>query len=474
MPLLRGTTMQAITGRNADYQIHQDFCAFIENEILPLSGHSPQAFWAGLGDLLDNFASQQPPADQPAGTSAEHTAATETTENSDADSLFGPHLEAPLHDARIALNATNARWGSLYDALYGSQMIPHSTGLRTSARYNPARGSRVISYARDFLDATFPLDEGSHHDVTGYMVYFQNLMVVLADGTTTGLANPKQFAALAGPRDNPCSIVLRNQDLHIELQLDRNGKNGSRDLAGLEDIQIEAAITTVLDCENHGEDPEGKIAVYRNWLGLMRGDLSTTFSKSGQMITRRSQPDRLMTGRDGQDYRLRGRSLLMVRNAALHAPTAAISDHTGSTTAEGILDAVLTAMIGALDLKQRENNCNSRSGSIYIIKPDAQAASAIELTCRLFADVENMLGLPANTLKLAINNEQAQTLASNPLPACERRIVRADRAVAKSQSGVVAGACRQQAASPTPSAAVLQALQLHHAFANAERTTASA
>jgi malate synthase len=460
--------MRAIAGRHADYRINPQFGEFIETEVLPLGNHSAETFWRGLGQLLDDFASPQVPG---APRSQRDQQPSCATDQADADSLFGPHLEAPLNDARIALNATNARWGSLYDALYSSQMIPHHKGLRTSARYNPARGSRVISYARDFLDATFALDEGSHHDVTGYMVYFQNLMAVLADGTTTGLANPKQFVALAGPRDNPCSIVLKNHDLHVELQFDRNGNVGSRDLAGLQDIQIEAAITTVLDCQNHGEDPAGKIEVYRNWLGLMRGDLSTTFAKSGQTITRRSQPDRLMTGRDGEDYRLRGRSLLMVRNAAMHAPTAAVEDHSGKLAAEGILDAVLTAMIGALDLQQRAN-ANSRNGSVYIIAAQADSREAIERTCELFDSVESLLGMPAQTLKLAIDDKQAQRLANQPLVDHDARIVRAERAVARSQSGAVADSCRQGAPSPTPSAAVLQALQFHHAYSNADRNAA--
>ncbi len=471
MSLLRGTTMRAIAGRHADYRINSPFGEFIETEILPLGSQSAEHFWTGLSQLLDDFASPQ--ASKTPCAVAAHKPCADAIEQADTDSLFGPHLEAPLNDARIALNATNARWGSLYDALYSSQMIPHSKGLRPSARYNPARGSRVISYARDFLDQSFALDEGSHHDVTGYMVYFQNLMAVLADGSTTGLANPKQFVALSGPRDNPCSIVLKNHDLHIELQFDRNGSVGSRDLAGLQDIQIEAAITTVLDCQNRGEDPVGKIDVYRNWLGLMRGDLSTTFAKSGQTITRRSQPDRLMTGRDGEDYRLRGRSLLMVRNAAMHAPTAAIADHNGNLAAEGILDAVMTAMIGALDLQQPAGG-NSRNGSIYIIAPEADSPASIDRTCQLFERVEVMLGMPAQTLKLAIDDQQAQLLASASRTEGNARIVRVERAVARNQSGVVADSCRQGTPSATPSAAVLQALQFHHAYNNADRHAAIA
>lgn len=336
-----------------------------------------------------------------------------STENVDEEisSIAGPQLVVPVKNARFALNAANARWGSLYDALYGTDIIPQTNGLKAGKKFNEARGKHVIEYARDFLDEVFPLETGSHHDVVSYVVFYQHLLAFFPDGTECGLKTPCQFVALTGHKSEPESILLKNNGLHVEIQFDKTGSNGAKDLAHIQDIVIEAATSTIMDCEDSvaAVDADDKVEVYRNWLGLMQGDLVSTFEKNGAVHTRHLNHDRLFTCKDGDEYRLHGRALLLVRNVGHLMESDLIQDHLGQFAPEGIIDAVVTSLIGAIDLQGDKKMHNSRTGSIYIVKPKMHGPKEVAFTCQLFSRVEDMLSLPRNTLKLGIMDEERRT-----------------------------------------------------------------
>ncbi|PCJ49418.1 MAG: malate synthase G [Gammaproteobacteria bacterium] len=346
------------------------------------------------------------------------------TENLDREitSLSGPQLVVPVNNARFALNAANARWGSLYDALYGTDVIAQETGLKTGKKYNKARGNRVIAYAKGFLDKVFPLTKGTHHNVSSYLVYYQHLLVLFPDGSTSGLKKPGQFAALSGSKNDPTSILLVNNGLHLEIKIDRKGSNGSIDFAGVQDILIESATSSIMDFEDSVStvDGEDKISAYKNWLGLMKGDLQSSFIKEGEKICRTLEHDKRFTTQDGEQYRLPGRALLLVRNVGHLMDTELMQDEQGYNAPEGIVDAVVTALIASIDLqKNRLSNIqNSKSGSIYIVKPKMHGPEEVEFTCTLFSRVEKMLGLDENTIKLGIMDEERR--ATLNLKACIR------------------------------------------------------
>lgn len=430
--------------------IHPGFSHFINEEVLPLHAIDAAKFWRDLDQLIADLApinrqllatrdEMQQQIDQwhlarkgQAMDIAAYEAFlrdigylveegddfTVTTDNVDAEiaTLAGPQLVVPVKNARFALNAANARWGSLYDAFYGTDVIAKTAGLETHKGYNPERGEQVIAKAKEFLDEVFPLETGSHKDVTSYVVYYHHLLAFFDDAHQSGLKQPSQLVAVNGQRSDPEAILLKNNGLHVEIQFDRNGKNGAKDKANINDILIESALSTIMDCEDSvaAVDAEDKIEIYRNWLGLMQGTLQASFEKDGQTQTRRMNPDRIFTDLDNQEYRLHGRSLLLVRNVGHLMECDLMQDALGNFVPEGIMDAVVTTLIAALDLQGEEGMTrsrirNSRTGSIYIVKPKMHGPDEVAFSCQLFARVEQMLGLPENTIKIGIMDEERRT-----------------------------------------------------------------
>ncbi len=335
-----------------------------------------------------------------------------TTENVDEEiaTIAGPQLVVPVKNARYALNATNARWGSLYDALYGTDSIPEDNGATRDGPYNPVRGERVIAYGRRFLDEIAPLADGSHTDASDYAVDHGKLVVTLKDGSTTALVSPEKFAGYNGRVDAPSEILLKNHNLHVIIQIDPSHPIGAVDDASVKDIVIESAVTTIQDCEDSvaAADGEDKAEVYRNWLGLMRGNLSETFTKGGKTMTRTLAPDRHFLDPAGQPFSLHGRSMLLVRNVG-HLMTTDAVLWKEQEVPEGILDTVITATIALYDLKRLNQLRNSRCGSMYIVKPKMHGPEEVEFTCELFSIVEDVLKLPRNTLKVGIMDEERRT-----------------------------------------------------------------
>ncbi len=435
-------------------QVATPMYQFIEDRVLPGTGVSSADFWQGFDALAHELGPKNvallkerdrlqlkldawhkahpgPVSDMPAyrtflkeiGYLVPSPGAVQCdTENVDDElaKLAGPQLVVPLLNARYALNAANARWGSLYDALYGTDMISETNGADKRGGYNPVRGAKVIEYARNVLDRAAPLAKGLHMDSTLYSVQDGKLCVTLKDGTTTGLAQPEKFIGYQGSAAAPSAILLRNNGIHIDIQIDRSTQIGKDDAAGVSDLIVEAALTTILDLEDSvaAVDAEDKIIGYENWLGILQGTLTEEVAKGGKTFTRRLNADRIYTGPTGDEVRLHGRSLLFLRNVGHLMTNPAILYGDGSEIHEGILDAVVSVAIALHDLRPAKGQPlrNSRKGSIYIVKPKMHGPAEVAFATELFGRVEAMLGLPENTVKLGIMDEERRTSVN--LAAC--------------------------------------------------------
>jgi malate synthase len=338
---------------------------------------------------------------------------TASTENVDPEmaTMAGPQLVVPVMNARYALNAANARWGSLYDALYGTDAIPETNGAEKGQGYNPARGAKVIAFGRDFLDQSAPLKGASHKDSAGYSIQNGQLCVVLRDGGETGLEDSAQLIGYNGSASNPTAILIQHNGLHFEIQIDRDSQIGKSDAAGVKDILMEAALTTIMDCEDSvaAVDAEDKVLAYRNWLGLMQGTLTEEIQKGDKTFTRRMNPDREYTAANGGSLALKGRSLMFVRNVGHLMTNPAIIDRDSNEIPEGIMDGVVTTLISLHDIKGNGPFRNATTGSIYIVKPKMHGPEEVAFADELFGRVEDALDLPRFTMKMGIMDEERRT-----------------------------------------------------------------
>jgi len=325
--------------------------------------------------------------------------------------IAGPQLVVPVMNARFSLNAANARWGSLYDALYGTDMISEEGGAERGGAYNPVRGDKVIEFSKSLLNKTIPLSQGSYQEVTSFQINEGKLEVNLSDQSKVSLLDTEKFIGFRGEPDNPTGILFKNNKLHIEIQVDREDSVGKDDAAGIKDILIESAVTTIQDLEDSiaAVDAEDKATVYRNWLGLMKGDLKETFIKGGSELTRKLNPDREYKDTAGKEFKLSGRSLMLVRNVGHLMTNPAILDKTGEEIPEGILDAIFTICIAKHDLEGNGSLSNSETGSVYIVKPKMHGPKEVEFTCDLFAAIEKGLKLKPLSVKIGIMDEERRT-----------------------------------------------------------------
>ena len=429
-------------------QVADELHRFIEDHVLPATGVASETFWKGFDAIVGELAPKNvallaerdrlqaemdawhkahpgPIADMPAYRAflekigyllPQPEDVKATTANVDAELALqaGPQLVVPILNARYALNAANARWGSLYDALYGTDAVPEAGGAEKGKGYNPARGAKVIAFARGVLDQAAPLANGSHKMATGYAVKDGQLVVAL-QSSSTHLADPAQFVGYQGDAAAPKSVLLKHNGIHIDIQIDRTTAIGKTDAAGISDVVLEAALSTILDLEDSVAvvDAADKVLAYTNWLGILQGTLTEEVAKGGKTFTRGLNPDREYTGADGRPVSLHGRSLMFVRNVGHLMTNPAILYGGGKEIPEGILDAVITTTIATVDLKRKGN---SRTGSVYIVKPKMHGPSEVAFASELFGRVEQMLGLPANTVKLGIMDEERRTSVN--LKAC--------------------------------------------------------
>lgn len=416
----------------------------VKNEIAPGTGVDPDGFWTSLGRIVDDLgphnrallhkrdelqkqidrwhgARKGQPID-PEGyrsflteigylqAEGDHFEVSTAKVDPEIGVLAGPQLVVPVDNARYALNAANARWGSLYDALYGTDVIPEDGGAEKTGGYNPVRGQKVVEAAEAFLDDAVPLQGATYGEAAGFSVGGGRLRVNTASGDT-GLADPDSFVGFTGPAEAPTAILLRHNGLHIEIQVDPDHPIGKRHPAGVKDVVLESAVTTIQDCEDSvaAVDAADKVRVYRNWTGIMKGTLETTFDKAGTRVKRKLNPDRSYTAADGTDLTLPGRSTLLVRNVGIHMYTDAVTTSNDEEVPEGFLDAMVTVLAAVHDIKGGGPVSNSRAGSVYIVKPKMHGPAEVASTVALFGRVEEALGLERNTIKIGIMDEERRT-----------------------------------------------------------------
>jgi len=440
------------TSKNG-YQVSRSFYDFINNEVLPGIDINANEFWTSFTDILAEFIPTNEkllefreslqskidlwhldPENKPFSQSSYQLLLKEigylvpegndfniTTANVDPEiaSIAGPQLVVPLMNARFALNAANARWGSLYDALYGSDVISNDNEAERHKGYDAIRGSKVTKYAKRFLDNAAPLQDASHSEVVQYTITDTQLLAKLSSGRSTTLVNSMMFAGFSGDASHPTAVLIKNNGLHIEIQIDENDLIGKSDPASVKDIFLESALTTIQDCEDSiaAVDAEDKVKVYRNWLGLMKGDLTETFNKGGQVITRTLNPDREYLSPAGQPMSLPGRSLQFIRNVGHLMTNNIILTSDDQEVPEGIVDAVITSLIALHDIKgmseyKNTDLQNSKEGSIYIVKPKMHGPEEVKFCNDLFSRVEEILGLANNTIKMGIMDEERRTSAN--------------------------------------------------------------
>jgi len=346
------------------------------------------------------------------------------TEGVDSEIAYqaGPQLVVPVNNARYAINAANARWGSLYDALYGTDAISEENGASRTSSYNPIRGEKVIAFAKNFLDEVVPLVQSSHAEVVQYSLENGKLVAQLNDGSLTELQEEEKFVGYQGEEESPDALLFKNNGLHFEVQIDRTDSIGKTDDAGVKDILMEAALTTIMDCEDSvaAVDAEDKVDVYRNWLGLMKGDLTSTFKKGSQNITRRLNPDRTYISPGKKKISLSGRSLMFVRNVGHLMTNSAVLDRNGNEIYEGILDSVITSLIAKHTLLKNGTYQNSKKSSIYIVKPKMHGSKEVAFANTLFNSIEDMLGLERHTIKIGVMDEERRTTLN--LKACIKEV----------------------------------------------------
>ncbi|MGP1907721.1 malate synthase G [Metabacillus sp. JX24] len=417
---------------------------FIQKEALPQTGVEEEAFWKGFEEIIDeltpknrellnvrdeiqhkinawhrengkeaDFETYKAFLHEIGYLEPEAPDFKIATENVDDEiaSQAGPQLVVPVNNARYAINAANARWGSLYDALYGTDAISEEGGAHKEGTYNPVRGEKVIAFGRNFLDETVPLAEGSHKDAAEYAISDGKLLVTLSDGSKTSLADSEKLAGYQGDAVSPSAVLLKNNGLHFEIQIDRSHSIGKTDMAGVKDILLEAALTTIMDCEDSvtAVDAEDKVLVYRNWHGLMTGNLSASFKKGSKTMTRTLNPDRTYSSASGEEFTLPGRSLMFVRNVGHLMTNNAIFDGRGNEIQEGILDCVMTGLLAKHSLLGTGTYQNSSKGSVYIVKPKMHGSKEAAFANELFNRTEDLLGLERHTLKIGVMDEERRT-----------------------------------------------------------------